>query len=138
MKKIQVSDINFSLEYEGYIWYSNVQNPIYIDSSRPIAKEDFTDMPFIVEGYLYNNSENGKSIKIKFIDGVYQIYSVELQGIADEQCSRVEFVIKNDKRKLKAVQFWEESQDSACDGMPVLKPSWIAFEGFQSSNSPES
>jgi CRISPR type III-associated protein (TIGR04423 family) len=138
MIKIEINDIDFDLQYEGYLWYSNAQAPVYIDLSRPIKREDFTEIPFIVEGYLYCSSAKAASIKIKSIDGIYQIYTANLKGLAPEQCSRVEFVIKNDSRKLKALQYWNSVEDESCEGMSVLKPSWIAFEGFQSSNSTES
>lgn len=128
MKRINIDEINFDLEYEGYIWYSNQRNPKMITKFN---KSDFTDLPFIIEGNLY--AANKKiSISIKNIDGAYFITQTSLDNLPKDQITEQEFLSHklDGIKKIKMVQFWEEVEDELCEGMKTLKPSWQAFQGF--------
>ena len=129
MKRINVEDIDFSLSYEGYLWYSDAAKP---EQKTNISKEDFKTIPFIVEGNLYSK-EKEISISISFRDGEYFIYSAELKGLNDDQLTRQEYVAHdlNGIKKIKMIQYWEESNpDELLAGMRTLLPAWRAFTGF--------
>lgn len=128
MKRINIDDINFDLEYVGYIWYSNQRTPKMITK---ISQSDFTDLPFIIEGNLYAANEK-ISITIKNIDGVYFITQASLDNLPKDQITEQEFLPHklDGVKKLKMIQFWEEFEDELCEGMKTLKPSWQAFQGF--------
>ena len=131
MKKIDINEIDYSLTYEGYLWYSNQTKPKIVIGNL-IAKEIFTKLPFIIEGNLYC-SENGLSISIKNVDGEYQVHQAILKDLPKDQCSNEEYLAHDlDKiEKIKMVQYWEESQaDELLAGMTTLIPTWQAFKGF--------
>ena len=58
--------------YQGYLWYSDEQIPKVFDNEEVELELDDTANPFIVEGQLYDMTED-RSISIKFIDGKYII-----------------------------------------------------------------
>lgn len=131
MKRINIEDIDFSLNYEGYLWYSNAKKP---EQRTSISKEDFKALPFIIEGNLYAKT-NGKeiSISITYRDGDYFIYSADLKGLKEDQITNQEFIAHDLEGigKIKMLQYWEESEsDELLAGMKTLTPSWRAFAGF--------
>lgn len=131
MKRITIDDINFELEYEGYLWYSNASEP---ELRTKISKEDFTDLPFIIEGAFWAEQER-VSLNIKNIDGEYHLFQVTLKNLPEDQTTQKEFLAHKlgDKKKIKILQFWEEKEDAYLEGMTTLKPSWQAFQGFSKS-----
>ena len=132
MKKINSNEIDFNLDYEGYLWYSDANEPLIFEKQH-INEAFFTKLPFVVEGYLYNRNQ-WVSLKIKHFDGENHFYQVHLDKFQEDQKSPTTFVAQKVnglvKRKIQAVQYWEEVGDPLCEGMAVLKPSWIAFTGF--------
>lgn len=129
MQRIDIDDINFDLNYEGYYWYSNKSKP---EIAERISKEIFTKLPFIVEGNFYC-AEREISISIKNIDGEYRVYQASLNGLPIKQKSVQDYIAHDLKgiKKIKIVQFWEESgPDELLENMTTLVPSWQAFAGF--------
>lgn len=129
MKKIEVEDINFDLDYEGYLWCSNESAPKQVNK---ISRDDFTTLPFIVEGNLYS-AKDKISVRVGNIDGAYFITQGIVKDLPEEQITRQEFVAHklDGIAKVKMIQYWEESEkDELLEGMKTLKPSWSAFVGF--------
>jgi CRISPR type III-associated protein (TIGR04423 family) len=134
MKKIQLSEIDFSTPYSGYYWYSNNHEPIVFEEET-LSPEAFTKLPFIVEGYLFSKKDGGVCINIKNIQGEYYLFQVNLKEIDKTNLEKYTFLAssdfsKYDIKKFRAIQYWSPEQDDLCEGMEVLKPTWIAFEGF--------
>lgn len=129
MKKIEVEDVNFDLEYEGYLWYSNEPSPEQVNE---ISRAHFTTLPFIVEGNLYS-AKDKISVRVRNIDGAYFITQGSVKDLPAEQITRQEFVAHklDGIAKVKMIQYWEEPEkDELLEGMKTLKPSWSAFVGF--------
>lgn len=129
MKKISIEEIDYSLNYEGYYWYSNSDKPVL---NPKLSKEVFTNLPFIIEGNFYC-AEKEISINIKNIDGNYQIFQAELNGIAVDQITKQEYLAHDliGISKIKMIQYWKESDpDPLLSDMTTLLPSWQAFAGF--------
>lgn len=129
MKRINIEEIDFSLNYEGYLWYSNAKKP---EQKSSISKEDFKDLPFVIEGNLYSKEKN-ISISITHRDGEYFIYTADLNDLKDDQITHQEFIAHDldGVKKIKILQYWEESiPDDLLAGMKTLTPSWRAFTGF--------
>lgn len=132
MKKINISNIDHSLDYQGYLWLSDKKEPIILIDEK-IPDNIFNSLPFVVEGYLFCKSKYGLSIKIKNVDGEYHVSKVELNTIPKDQITQNDFVaIKNDKgiKKILSVQYWEKVPDQLSENMDTLEPSWVAFNGF--------
>ena len=132
MKRIDIKEIDFAKSYEGYLWYSDKSTPSMLGKDKKISMDSFTNLPFIVEGYLYD-SESQTSLKIRHVDGEYLIHQALLGGYSRKEFSEKSFVTQKIDGKaifIKAVQHWEETIDPLCEDMVVLKPSWIAFTGF--------
>lgn len=132
MNRIEISAIDFSLNYEGYLWQSDSKTPLVLKSEK-ISQDIFTSLPFVIEGYLYCKSKNGLSIKISHFDGAYHVFAVELDQIAKDRLTTSSFVARNfdqDIKFIKTVQYWDSLPDEHCENMNVLEPSWVAFKGF--------
>ncbi|MCF8342346.1 MAG: TIGR04423 family type III CRISPR-associated protein [Chitinophagaceae bacterium] len=131
MKKLNISDIDFSINYQGYYWYSNSKHPIVILNDK-ISEQVFSTLPFIVEANFYSKECN-ISISIKNIDGIYLFHQVNFSDIKKNQCTVDEYLVHNLEgiSKIKMLQYWEESeQEELLENMSTLVPSWIAFIGF--------
>lgn len=138
MKKIEIQEIDFGKTYTGYLWYSDQNSPI-IFKSESFSESAFTPIPFIVEGYLYSSEDGGVCINIKNIDGQYYVYEVLLKEIDPTRLERNTFEAMEALKviginRFKAVQYWSAEPDENCQGMEVLQPAWIAFEGFEFKN----
>ncbi|MCH7402135.1 TIGR04423 family type III CRISPR-associated protein [Belliella kenyensis] len=139
MKKITANDIDYNKSYSGYLWYSDESKP-KIFNSDILQSSMLTTLPFILEGYLYCPDEGGVCINIKNIDGEYHIHQVNLSDTDQNQLERFSFLASAPFenigiKKFKAIQYWKAEKDELCDGMEVLKPSWIVFEGFEYTTS---
>ncbi len=131
MNRITIDKIDFSLDYEGYFWYSNASKPVLLNSEK-ISKDIFKPLPFILEGNLYCK-EKELSINIKNIDGEYQIFQAYLSNLPKNQVTEQCFLTHDldGIEKIKLLQFWKESEpDELLAGMTTLHPSWQAFAGF--------
>lgn len=131
MKKISINEIDYSLQYEGYYWYSNDPKPVIV-KGETINKDIFKQLPFIIEGNLWN-SVNSISISIKNIDGAYQVYQANLKDLPKDQCAEEEYIAHDLEgiSKISMLQYWEEGQpDELLAGMTTIIPAWQAFKGF--------
>ena len=141
MKKITANDIDFTKSYSGYLWYSDESKP-RIFNPDILQSSMFSTLPFILEGYLFSSEEGGACINIKNIDGEYHIHQVNLKNVDQNQLERFSFLASAPFenigiKKFKAIQYWKAEKDEFCEGMEVLQPSWIAFEGFEYTTSPK-
>ena len=118
---------------EGYLWWSDQQNPqIYHDEKLDICLEE-TQNPFVVEGQLYDE-EKKKSYSIKYVDGKYliNIYKVEDEDFTNPD-NETKYYLSNrmGDRWLKFLRYWEPKADPNCEGMNVLKLTKNVFIGFK-------
>jgi CRISPR type III-associated protein (TIGR04423 family) len=126
-KVIQIEDIP-SLNYGGYLWYSDSRNPL-------IIKDDFkpdllSELPFVVEGNLWAEKEK-VSISIKHINGEYIISSFSLDAIDDLESKTKKFISNIPSfTQYKIYQHWESVTNENCENMLVAKPVWFAFVGL--------
>lgn len=130
MKRINIDEINFDLDYEGYYWLSNSNKPIM---SHKISKDIFMELPFIVEGNFYA-PEKEISISIKYLDGEYKIFQSELNALPANQITVDKYLAHdlNGIKKIIMIQYWKESSpDPLLEGMTTLIPDWHAFSGFE-------
>ena len=118
---------------EGYLWWSDQQEPKVYDGDALDMCFDETKNPFVVEGQLYDNEEK-KSYSIKYIDGQYliNIYKVEAGDLTNKD-NELKIFLSNRMggRWLKFLRYWEEKEDENCMGMPVLTFTKNVFVGFK-------
>jgi CRISPR type III-associated protein (TIGR04423 family) len=125
-----INDINYEATYEGYIWMSNSNGPIVMTGIH-LDKTLLEEVnPFVIEGQLYD-SDNKKSLSIKYVDGEYLIHSYDLSTKDFDSKNQKQYVSNRmDGRKLKFVQRWKPQDDEFCEGMKALQPSELVFIGF--------
>ena len=121
-------------QYEGYLWYSDEERPVFISDSRPFKKEDLSGHPFVVEGALFSKDKN-ISITIRNLDGKYLIHQFDLNDITPETYQTIDhewFVAKDQARKAQMVEVWqlEEDEHELCAKMPSFRPAFWIFKGF--------
>lgn len=129
------------LEYIGYIWMSDLQEPKLVNNNKAFDFSEFninTSIinPFIIEGNLFAANEK-ISVSIKHFNGNYFIFEVNLSkidNIPENQFTGYEYLAHNalsNIKTLKFKQYWIEDNDPLCENMPVLIPAWRAFVGFE-------
>lgn len=134
MKPITIDEIDYTVLYEGYVWYSGQQRPEVIDGLfdksyfEPLARNESL---FIIEGNLYAPALK-RSISIRFVDGQYLIHQADLADIDPERLTPQRY--KSHRLKniqfVKMMQYWNEVEDELLEGMKTLVPTWTAFVGF--------
>ncbi len=118
---------------EGYLWWSDQQNPrVYQDEALDICLDE-TRNPFVVEGQLYDR-ECRQSYSIKYVDGQYliTIYNVAEQDFTNPDNEPKVFLSNRmGDRWLKFLRYWEEKEDENYMGMSVLTFTKNVFVGFK-------
>ena len=127
--------------YQGYLWYSDEQIPKVFDNEEVELELDDTVNPFVVEGQLYDMTED-RSISIKFIDGKYIINTYsgkarQFNNVSDENLTegKIEQYAPSSRLSLgdKVLYFariWVETEDVINDNWITLCPSGLVFKGF--------
>ena len=117
---------------EGYLWWSDQQEPNIYDGDALDISLDETNNPFVVEGQLYDQEEM-ESYSIKYVDGQYLInkYKVDESDLTNlDNENKSFFSNRMADRWLKFLRYWEEKKDENCMGMPVLTLTKNVFVGF--------
>ena len=118
---------------EGYLWWSDQQEPKVYDGDVLNISLDEAQNPFVVEGQLYDK-EALKSYNIKYVDGQYliNIYKVETSDFANKE-NELKCFLSNRMggRWLKFLHYWEEKKDENCMNMQVLTFTKHVFIGFK-------
>jgi len=118
---------------EGYLWWSDQQNPqVYHNEALDICLDE-TKNPFVVEGQLYDG-ECGQSYCIKYVDGQYliKVYKVADWDFSNPDNEQKAFLSNRMAgRWLKFLRYWDEKKDENCMGMPVLTFTKNVFVGFK-------
>lgn len=134
MNSMKAKEIDFSRQYEGYIWWSNRNSPEEFHGDRLLEASAFeTRNPFIVEGWLYDK-EKGVSYGIKFVDGEYMIHRFEVskEDFCSEDVERkVFYTNRMESSRMEFLRYWKEKRDERCLGMPVLVMDKMVFVGFK-------
>lgn len=118
---------------EGYLWWSDQQQPKVYHNEGIDKSFDETKNPFVVEGQLYDK-EGKISYSIKYVDGQYHINIYEIK---DEDFNNPDNETKcylsnrMGDRWLKFLRYWEPKEDPNCEGMKVLKLTKNVFVGFK-------
>lgn len=118
---------------EGYLWWSDQQEPKIYDGDAIDISLDETKNPFVVEGQIYDKEEK-KSYSIKYVDGQYliNIYKVEAGDLTNKDNEPKNFLSNRmGDRWLKFLRYWEEKNDENCMNMKVLTFTKNVFIGFK-------
>lgn len=131
---MQITDIDKTQKYEGYLWYSNQEKPVVFED-KELGEFIKTDGSFIVEGHLYDIA-NRKSYSIKYA-GDEQIVNCYEVGEDDFNQKDIEgkYYLPNKMKTahLHFLQYWDEVDDVNCLGMKVLQPTRLVFVGFENA-----
>lgn len=120
-----------SKNYEGYLWFSDSNNPIIL-SGETYPFDQVNTNPFIIEGLLYC-AEDEVSLTIKHT-GDYHISICNLKQLPEEAALKE---IKYLPHRLSGVnkvcfkQLWLAQPDPCCADMKVLTMKALLFTGFK-------
>ncbi len=137
--KINLDKIPTNINYEGYLWWSDKENPDVYQNQSIITQEEkpiwptMSTNPFIVEGNLWDRI-NKISYLIRFIDGTYLVYKFDLLNIDYKEIiefSYLPYRMPDSIIKLYFKEVWTSKKDPLCNGFDVLQPVFIAFTGFK-------
>jgi len=129
-----------SRNYEGYLWYSDEERPMYIgEKDKIFDKEYLTTYPFVVEGALYSIEEN-KSLTIRCLEGKYYIHEIDFNILEQNKKSYRKIphewlVAKDVNRKVLMWEVWTLDKDPLCANMPSFRAAFWAFKGFINSSN---
>lgn len=132
MGKISIKDIK-AYKYEGYLWWSDKENPDVIEGKVSDLLPSEGANPFVAEGLLYNK-EKGLSYSIKYVDGCYivQEYTVTDADKANPDNQEKTYLSNRmGNKRLKFLRYWEEMPDKANHKLPVLTQTKNVFIGFE-------
>lgn len=122
------------IQYNGYLWYSDEQQPhIYKEKELEfiISSVERPSIPFIIEGYLCSGKD---SYSIKMIDGAYYIKHYDLETLSGLHTTTAylpnRFDSEPDIKKLEFARYWQAQPDDLCEGMEVLMPQEEVFIKF--------
>ena len=123
--------------YEGYIWYSDQQEPEVLEQQNFECILDCDKNPYIIEAQLYDCSAK-ISYSVKYVDGNYWAFrfdNVERGASSSVPSSEIEECAycanRMGDRMLVFQQWWREQPDPLCEGMQVLQPAEKIFVGFK-------
>jgi CRISPR type III-associated protein (TIGR04423 family) len=130
--KNTLAKIPTKVNYDGYLWWSNAQEPMVFQNESLPDWPSETDNPFIIEGNLV---DLGSSVSyfIRFIDDEYIVNSFDLKELMDIEFIRKTYLpnrFPSNIKKLCFKEFWKSVPDEFCNDMPVLKPAEVVFTGF--------
>jgi len=138
-KQISLSEIPKDLQFEGYIWMSDSENPKMFKHENLCTPlfENASDNnnPFIIEGQLFA-AEAQKSYSIKYVDGKHLVVEYDLsQPLPD--FTDTQFIPNRlkDVDKINFRQYWKAETDAYCVNMETLKPACYVFVGFDYSSN---
>lgn len=116
-------------KYEGYIWYSDANEPKILDSEDFKLKREESENPFILEAQLFDGKT---SHSIKFVDGKYIHKQYNLDSLsAKVKTEKVFKMNRGGDRELIFNQYWDEVKDEENYDMPVLISAELVFVGFK-------
>lgn len=117
--------------YEGYIWYSNQEEPKILNDEAFHFTENHMN-PFVIEALLYNKSDR-ISVMVRHT-GKYTIHETSINNLPEgsilEEKSFLTHRLTN-ITKAYFKQLWIPEKDIYCSNMEVLKLKAIIFTGFK-------
>ena len=114
--------------YQGYLWYSNAQEPEVYNNEECELEIDEKTNPFVIEGQLFDGKV---SINIRYVDGEYIVKKYSLSGLEGLEYKQQTFFGNRMDYNLVFRQYWREFEDEECEGMKVLRPAELVFVGFE-------
>lgn len=118
-----------NLRYTGYIWMSNAARPIVLDDEPlpPHFGEDCN--PFAVTAELYC-AGSGDSFHIQHVGGetLCSHFRVPSSDFDKQDLKAYDFY--DASRRMKFLEYWEESPSESCLGMTSLVFTKRVFVGF--------
>lgn len=137
MEEFSIKDIeqlSFK-EYVGYLWWSDQEKPEIIDGNAPQGKLAEGTNPFVVEGQLYNKTED-VSYSIKYVDGKHVVrkYTGMKEDMNNKNHEVKEYLSNRmDGKWLKFLRYWEDvpSTGETSNEWPVLTQTKNVFIGFK-------
>jgi CRISPR type III-associated protein (TIGR04423 family) len=118
-------------QYEGYIWFSDSQEPEVLFGNKPFSFHSPKDNPFVVEALLYSRHEN-VSVMVKHT-GKYHITEYDINKINSNGILIPKEYLPHrlkDVSKVCFFQFWSPESDPNCLNMEVQTLRAIIFSGF--------
>ncbi len=131
--KIDLQNIDLTINYEGYLWWSNKKKPDVLQENLLASLPAESDNPFIIEGNLYDE-KNKLSCLIKFIDGKYFVYRFNLKELDKTEFIKKEYLPNRFPKEIEKLcfrEYWKPEKDEFCEDMDVLKPAMTVFVGFK-------
>lgn len=116
--------------WTGYLWYSNATGPKVVNKETgAIVAEKLTDLPFVLEGELWNTNTH-ISLKIRWFNGSYQYAT---QHISDSKLHIpiTIAIVPGMKKKALLVQHAEWVDDPLLKDVKVCRPGQFWFMGFK-------
>ena len=105
--------------YQGYLWYSDKDQPKVLNNVDSEITLDETKNPFVIEGQLF--------------DGKYIVKKYVLAELPKEDFTEQSLLAHRmkDVKSLNFRQYWREQEDELCDGKKVLQPAELVFVGLK-------
>lgn len=128
--RINIKDIPMDARFEGYLWWSDQEQPEVFKKDTAVQLPVQPSNPFVVEGNLFDAKDN-ISYQIKMIDGEYHVFKFNLDELKQYEYTLKSYLADiNDVENICFREYWKPELDVSCENFEVLKPAMIVFVGF--------
>lgn len=125
-------------DWQGYVCLSGSPDIEEIAGQLPQFSEYNKNANFIFEANLYSK-EKDFSVSIRQLDDKWLVVEIdkplEKNNADKESFIEHKMISRIDGKKMKFIESWQAEKDELCEGLDVLKPSWIAFVGFTNTQT---
>ncbi len=136
-EKIEPSGISSLAEntFQGYIWYSDKEFPKIL-VNEAITEAHFTDLPFIIEGFLYDEKKK-ISLHIKNFDALYHIVKFDVGELTEnnKHLKIEDFTVPSHRiagyKKLKFKKVYTLKEDTINPDFHFWEEELNIFTGFK-------
>ncbi|MCR5018371.1 MAG: TIGR04423 family type III CRISPR-associated protein [Bacteroidales bacterium] len=116
-------------EFQGYVWYSDMEKPDIYRGEFPGLSLDETESPFVIEAQLFDGKSK-LSYGVRYVDGEYIVTKCQVDEVEIRQAKS--YLAQWDiATELLFLTRWGHVEDELCCNMDVLVPTEVVFVGFK-------
>ncbi len=134
--KIELEVFYEELLKDEFVGYIQMSDSIFKKEHLLIDKKTLpewgalhNEVNYILEMALYSNDDIKRSILVRQYNAQWLILEGTLSG-NENMDSYFIVTDKDNKKKMKIAQIWNEESSGFCLGMDVLEPKYLMFAGF--------
>jgi CRISPR type III-associated protein (TIGR04423 family) len=123
-------------DWQGYAWLSGNSEVEEINGDLTAFSNLSVNGNFIYELNIYSEKFD-ISVSIRQLDDKWLLMEIENPSAkfakSPELFRKLSLMSKIKEKKMKFIEAWLPERDALCGNLEVLRPTWIAFVGFENN-----